>query len=131
MFTEPVVDFTGRFDHVDRAALVPKPARPVPVWLGGSDEAAFDRAARLADGFICFGGTSDHITATWKGLSERVQSHGGTSEAFGADWGVLRRAGADALAADIDAWRAFGGTHATVVSMGLGLETPPTPPSTT
>ena len=28
LFTEPVVDFAGRFDRVDRAALVPKPTRP-------------------------------------------------------------------------------------------------------
>ncbi len=30
LFTEPVVDFAGRFDRVDRAALVPKPARSDP-----------------------------------------------------------------------------------------------------
>src|SRR2546426_865561 len=35
LFTEPVVDFSGRFDRVDRASLVPKPARPMPIWLGG------------------------------------------------------------------------------------------------
>ena len=52
LFTEPVVDFSGRFDRVDRAALVPKPARSIPIWLGGFGEVAFDRAARLADGFI-------------------------------------------------------------------------------
>jgi probable F420-dependent oxidoreductase len=46
LFTEPVVDFSGRFDRVDRAALVPKPAQPIPIWLGGSGPAAFDRAAR-------------------------------------------------------------------------------------
>ncbi len=45
LFTEPVVDFSGRFDRVDRAALVPKPTRPVPIWIGGG-EAAFERAAR-------------------------------------------------------------------------------------
>src|SRR3954451_6574923 len=59
LFVEPVVDFSGRFDRVDRAALVPKPVRPIPVWLGGSGEKAFKRAARLADGFIFIGGGSD------------------------------------------------------------------------
>jgi alkanesulfonate monooxygenase SsuD/methylene tetrahydromethanopterin reductase-like flavin-dependent oxidoreductase (luciferase family) len=31
---------------------VPKPTHPIPIWLGGSSQAAYDRAARLADGFI-------------------------------------------------------------------------------
>ena len=31
LFAEPVVDFSGRFDRVDRASLVPKPARPIPI----------------------------------------------------------------------------------------------------
>src|SRR4051812_41487743 len=55
LFNEPVVDFSGRFDRVDRAALVPKPTAPVPIWLGGSSEVAYKRAARLADGFIFIG----------------------------------------------------------------------------
>src|SRR4051794_20086417 len=55
LFTEPVVDFKGRFDRVDRAALVPRPARPIPIWMGGSSRAAFERAARLADGFMYIG----------------------------------------------------------------------------
>ena len=38
LFTEPVVDFSGRFDRVDRAALMPKPAGSIPIWLGGSGE---------------------------------------------------------------------------------------------
>jgi alkanesulfonate monooxygenase SsuD/methylene tetrahydromethanopterin reductase-like flavin-dependent oxidoreductase (luciferase family) len=44
----------------DRAAVVPKPARPLPIWLGESGEKAFERAARLADGFIVIGGDVDH-----------------------------------------------------------------------
>src|SRR4051812_4336717 len=34
LFTEPVVDFTGRFDRADRAALMPKPKRPLPARPG-------------------------------------------------------------------------------------------------
>src|SRR5207342_3061716 len=74
LFTEPVVDFSGRFDRVDRAALLPKPARPIPIWLGGSSEAAYDRAARLADGFIFFGGGIDDTVDSWNVLRERVKA---------------------------------------------------------
>ena len=76
LFTEPVVDFSGRFDRIDRAALVPRPAQPIPIWLGGSSEAAYDRAARLADGFIFIGGDIDHTIDVWKRLRDRVRSLG-------------------------------------------------------
>jgi probable F420-dependent oxidoreductase len=120
LFTEPVVDFSGRFDRVDRAALVPKPARPIPIWLGGSGEKAFDRAARLADGFIFFGG--DDAVADWTRLRDRVQSLGRSAEDFGGDYVAVPGGGLGRLAADVDAWRQAGGTHVSVVTMGLGLD---------
>ena len=122
LFTEPVVDFTGRFDRVDRAALVPRPARPVPIWLGGSGDAAFERAARLADGFIFFGGGTRAID-TWKRLRDRVSDLGRSAEDFGADYVALPGSGGVGdLMAEIDAWREAGGTHVSVVTMGLGLD---------
>jgi probable F420-dependent oxidoreductase len=121
LFTEPVVDFSGRFDRVDRASLMPKPARSIPIWLGGSSEAALDRAARLADGFIFFGGRSDQVVDTWKRLRDRVDGPGRSVDDFGADWVVLSRSGLDNLMAEIDAWREAGGTHVSVDTMGRGL----------
>jgi probable F420-dependent oxidoreductase len=122
LFTEQVVDFSGRFDRVDRAALVPRPARSIPIWLGGSSEAAFDRAARLADGFIFGGGDIDRAVAAWRALRDRVEGLGRSVDDFGADYVAPSKAGVDRLAADIDAWRDAGGTHASVVTMGLGLD---------
>jgi probable F420-dependent oxidoreductase len=122
LFTEPVVDFSGRFDRVDRAALVPKPARPVPIWLGGSGEKAFDRAARLGDGFIFFGGGVEHAVEAWERLRDRVRGHGRSVEDFGGDYVVLPRGGIGELTAEIDAWREAGGTHVSVVTMGRGLD---------
>ena len=121
LFTEPVVDFSGRFDRVDRASLVPKPARSIPIWLGGSSEAAFDRAARLADGFIFSGGAVDSTVETWRRLRQRVLDRGRSIEEFGADYAVRLQDGVGELAAVIDAWREAGGTHVSLVTMGLGL----------
>jgi probable F420-dependent oxidoreductase len=123
LFTEPVVEFSGRFDRVDRAALVPKPARPIPIWLGGSSEAAFDRAARLADGFIFSGGGGiDHTIDAWQRLRERVRGLGRSVEEFGGDYVALPQGGIGDLTPQIDAWREAGGTHVSVVTMGLGLD---------
>ena len=123
LFTEPVVDFTGRFDHIERAALVPKPVRTIPIWLGGSGEAAFDRAARLADGFIFFGANGiDRALDAWNRLRERLSSLGRPVEGFGAEYVALPKNGTGALRAQVDAWREAGGTHVSVATMGLGLD---------
>jgi probable F420-dependent oxidoreductase len=122
LFTEPVVDFSGRFDRVDRAALLPKPADSIPIWLGGSGEKAFDRAARLADGFIFFGGGVKHTTEVWTQLRERVARAGRSVDAFGGDYVALSGGDMGELIREVEAWRQAGGTHISVVTMGLGLD---------
>jgi probable F420-dependent oxidoreductase len=122
LFNEPVVDFSGRFDRVDRAALLPKPTRSIPIWLGGSGEKAFDRAARLADGFIFLGASGiDHAVDAWKALRERVSSLGRSVEDFGAEYVTLSH-GVDDLTSDAETWRAAGGTHMAIATMGLGMD---------
>jgi probable F420-dependent oxidoreductase len=122
LFTEPVVDFSGRFDRIDRASLVPKPTRSIPIWLGGSGDKAFDRAARLADGFIFFGGGVDRTIEAWKRVRERVAGHGRSVEDFGGDYVALSGGDIGVLLSEIDAWRAAGGTHLSMVTLGLGLD---------
>jgi probable F420-dependent oxidoreductase len=122
LFTEPVVDFSGRFDRIDRAALVPKPAHPIPIWLGGSSEPAYDRAARLADGFIFSGGDIERSINVLTRLRERVRSLGRPAEEFGAEHVARPQGGPGDLTAEIDAWRQAGGTHFSVVTMGQGLD---------
>jgi probable F420-dependent oxidoreductase len=122
LFVEPVVDFGGRFDRVDRAALIPKPARAIPIWLGGSGEKAFDRAARLADGFIFFGaGGLDSAVDSWVAMRERLATLDRSVEHFGAEYVSLSQ-GAESLVAESEAWRAAGGTHFSISTMGFGLE---------
>ncbi|MEY9931679.1 putative F420-dependent oxidoreductase [Catenulispora sp. GP43] len=123
LFTEPVVDYSGRFDRIDRAALVPKPTRPVPIWLGGSSEAAFERAARLADGFIFFGaGGIEHAIDAWSRLRDRLDALDRSVHDFGAELVALPGNDPTDLPAQLDAWREAGGTHASIATMGLGLD---------
>jgi probable F420-dependent oxidoreductase len=129
LFTEPVVDFAGRFDRVDRAALVPKPAHPVPIWLGGSSDKAFERAARLGDGFIFFGGGIDHAVHAWDRVRYLVREHGKPAETFGGEYVLLPWGEVGELTTEIDAWERAGGTHVSIVTMAAAW-TPPTGRST-
>ena len=53
-WTEPRINFDGRFWQLAGASMEPKPVQKPhpPVWIGGNHPAALRRAALLADGFI-------------------------------------------------------------------------------
>jgi probable F420-dependent oxidoreductase len=44
--------FTGDYFTVTSAAVAPRPAKPLDIWLGGSAPAAFTRIGRFADGWL-------------------------------------------------------------------------------
>src|SRR3954447_6604491 len=53
LWQEPVITFEGQYHKITAAGINPLPVqRPIPIWIGGSAEAALKRAAELADGFF-------------------------------------------------------------------------------
>ncbi len=44
--------YQGRYFTVSGAAVAPRPAHPLDIWLGGSAPAAFRRIGRLSDGWL-------------------------------------------------------------------------------
>ncbi|ONH30868.1 LLM class F420-dependent oxidoreductase [Pseudofrankia asymbiotica] len=85
---EPVT-FTGQFDQIDRAALCPPPSRPIPIWLGGSSEAAFRRAARLADGFIFGYGFHQEAMLAWSRVQQLLREQGRSPDGFRSLFNLL------------------------------------------
>jgi len=51
LWTGEQVDYAGRFFKV-KGAIEPKPARPIPIWLGGWGELSLKRAAELGDAWV-------------------------------------------------------------------------------
>jgi probable F420-dependent oxidoreductase len=49
-WTQERFGFHGQFYDLEDAGVEPKPARPIPIFLGGNDRRALERAARMADG---------------------------------------------------------------------------------
>jgi alkanesulfonate monooxygenase SsuD/methylene tetrahydromethanopterin reductase-like flavin-dependent oxidoreductase (luciferase family) len=52
LLTGKPVSFHGTFFDLDGALIVPAPATPVPVIIGGRSDAAIRRAGRLGDGWL-------------------------------------------------------------------------------
>lgn len=120
LWTEPVVDFDGRFDRVDRAALVPRPARSIPIWLGGFGPVAFARAAKHADGFIFSGRARDPAEPLHR-IHQMLGEQGRPVTGFGAERIISVSEGRDEAMRQIDEWEAAGGTHVAISTMGIGL----------
>jgi alkanesulfonate monooxygenase SsuD/methylene tetrahydromethanopterin reductase-like flavin-dependent oxidoreductase (luciferase family) len=60
LWAEPVITAKAGIEVVDRAGIHPRPAKPIPIWLGGYADAAIRRAARIGDRFT-FAGMIEEI----------------------------------------------------------------------
>jgi probable F420-dependent oxidoreductase len=133
LWTQPLVDFRGKFHRVTFAGLNPMPIqRPIPIWFGvGSrdhavpPEAALRRLARLADGW------SPNLAPDAAGGALVARVHAYAREA-GRDpsrlplEGRIRLAGQapDGWTKQVDAWKALGASFVIAESRGGGLGFP-------
>ena len=124
LWTEPLVDFTGKWHRIDRASINPLPGRQIPIWFGGSDERVLERAARLGDGMIPLFAPNDAGKAVLERLWEHLAANGRERSSFGIEAQVNFGAGPDKWAAHADAWRNLGANYICVRTMNSGLATP-------
>ena len=53
LFANERFSYAGRHFTIDNVAIAPRPLQPkLPIWVGGTSEAALRRAARYGDGWI-------------------------------------------------------------------------------
>jgi probable F420-dependent oxidoreductase len=121
LWTEELIEWSGDYDAIDRATLIPRPNRSIPIWVGGFSEAAFRRGAAHGDGFM-YAGTEDRVMGALAHVRSLVAEQPRETAAFGHDFVALRVGGADDAAAAAERWREAGGTHFSAVSMGLGFD---------
>jgi probable F420-dependent oxidoreductase len=126
LWTEPVVDFTGRWHRVDRAGLNPLPVqRPIPVWMGGSAEDALKRIARIADGWFAQPLPNDAGRAMFERFRGYLRDAGRDPAGYPIE-GRLSVAritgGPDEWARTAEAFRDLGCTHLEVNTMGAGYK---------
>ncbi len=122
LWTQAIVTHTDRDHRVERAGLLPLPKRSIPIWLGGFSKPAFDRAARIADGFLFSGRSQDEAVQVKAAMEQKLREHGRENEPFGFEQIQQYSRGADAWPQDIGAWQDAGGSHISVVTMNAGLQ---------
>ena len=122
LWGDELIDHTDDFHRIDRAGIRPLPKRQIPIWLGGSTDIAFKRAARIADGFL-FSGRTQADAVEIKGRIEGMLAENGRADhAFGFESIQPYSNGANRWPGDIAAWREAGSSHISVVTMGSGFD---------
>jgi probable F420-dependent oxidoreductase len=125
LWTEPSLSFEGRYERVTGAGIRPLPVqRPIPVWIGGSVDAALARAGRLADGWfpqVQPGPKLDHAIAVVHGAAAEA---GRDPATIGMEGRVqVADAGLEGVVDRVHAWRDAGASHVAIGTMGAGLAT--------
>lgn len=126
LWNEPLITFEGTHHKIDRAALVPRPTRTIPIWCGGHGDVAFRRAARIADGFI-FAAT--YPQAPFPGhtrMKELLAEHGRSESEFGIHYMPMPPAEGEVftpeyVADGVAGWKASGAHRTSICTMYLGF----------
>ena len=126
LWAEPVVTFHGRWHTIEEAGLNPLPVqRPLPLWVGGSADAAVARAGRLADGWFPQRAPDEEARRLLDIFRGGAAAAGRDPAALGIEArlniGQVPEAGWPAYA---EGWRALGATHLGINTMGAGLRSP-------
>jgi probable F420-dependent oxidoreductase len=128
LWANPVVDFAGQWHRIDRAGIQPRPAKMIPIWMGGFAHAAFERAARIADGFIAspFGpeGPNGDTHQKLRNLREMVDKAGREQSSFGIDLIIPFPVSPAELPAFVEQWSKAGITHMTLQALWGDPKTP-------
>ncbi|MFU8815816.1 MAG: LLM class F420-dependent oxidoreductase [Pseudomonadales bacterium] len=121
LWTEETFTFDGEFHTISAAGINPRPAKPIPIWFGGSAPALLKRCARLGDGWIPLMGANDAARACIATISEHRTAAGLSMDGFGIQAQAQYRGGnPDRWSGHAAAWRDLGATHVAIATHNAG-----------
>lgn len=118
LWAKPVIDYEGEYHRIERAGIKPLPGRQIPIWFGGFNEVAFERAARIGDGFI-FGGPHEDSLAIVPKLRALLTEQGREPAAFGLEAMLNYQSGPDNWRREAEAWKSVGAAYISMRGMAL------------
>ncbi|MGD0752102.1 MAG: LLM class F420-dependent oxidoreductase [Anaerolineales bacterium] len=126
LWTEPLVDFKGKWHTIPDAGLNPLPVqRPIPVWFGGSAEAALRRLARLGDGWIALSRSAAEAKPALAQLERFLEQAGRTRSQVDLEARISYDSGDPKVwEMTMREWQEAGATHLSFNTMSKGFKTP-------
>ena len=116
--SEPI-DYRGRFHDLQGVNIVPPPVqRTIPIWIGGSSDAAVKRAARLGDGWMPIMAPDGEAEQKLVLLREEMRAHGRDSDDVRLEgWLRMHDADPQRWAAAAEGWRRLGADYVMLYPM--------------
>jgi probable F420-dependent oxidoreductase len=122
LWTERVASHKTRYHVIPKAGLNPLPVqRPIPIWIGAAAEAAVQRAARIADGYLPLRPLEGGWEATMDKVHRWLEEAGRDPKSFGVEGRLDASKGTpDDWRQTVEMWRKFGASHLSVGTGGVG-----------
>src|SRR5690349_12072266 len=76
LWTEDSVDHDGTWFHYENMQVLPKPAHPLDVWLGGRAPSELRRVGRLGDGWLASFSTPEQCKAARVAIEDAADAEG-------------------------------------------------------
>jgi len=126
LWTQPTVSFNSRWHKIADAGINPLPVqRPIPIWIGGSDERVLHRLARLGDGWFPLVGPDEKCRAMIDKIRNYAKQAGREPQAIGVEGRIAYGQGTqEAWRNKLKAWEDLGATHVSFNTMKAGLKGP-------
>jgi len=103
------VSFEGRFEHVVRAGINPRPPRgDIPIWMGGHSDAALDRVGRAGDGWYPLFDDPALVAPGRERIARAARAAGRDPERIGVQGRVVLTGAVDDQVAAARGWRDAG-----------------------
>jgi probable F420-dependent oxidoreductase len=125
LWSNKLVTFDGEDHHLPDVGINPLPIqRPIPIWMGGYDDRALKRIARLADGWIS-SRPAESASPMVEKLLGMVEEAGRSRSDFGIEGRInFVSDNPETWNTDRAAWESMGATYLSINTMGAGFDTP-------
>ena len=121
LWREELVDFSGAYHRIDRANILPRPPREIPLWFGALQPVALQRAVRLGDG-LSLATMPSRIGGMVDAARELLTAAGREAADYGFEAQVDFSQGPAEWEREVALWREKGCSHVCLRAMDTGSE---------